>query len=303
MKTTKDNKKIVVIVGATASGKTGLSIKLAKAFDGEVISADSRQVYKQMDIGTAKITKKEMADIPHYLLDVASPKKKFTVAQYRKLGLKALNNIFKKDKLPIVCGGTGFYIQALVDGIVMPEVKPDWKLRKGLEQKTIGELYLMLKKLDPKRAENIDKNNPRRLIRAIEISLTIKKPIPAIKANPLPYPVLFLGVQKDPEKLKKDIEKRFYLWLKQGFLNEIKKLRKAGLSWKRIEEFGMHYRAFALYLQNKITYEEAEEQSLKELWQYTKRQATWFKRDQRIVWVKNYGEAKKLTKNFLFHKK
>ncbi|MDD4625438.1 MAG: tRNA (adenosine(37)-N6)-dimethylallyltransferase MiaA, partial [Candidatus Pacebacteria bacterium] len=224
-------KKIIVIVGATASGKTGLSIKLAKAFNGEVISADSRQVYKQMDIGTAKITKKEMERIPHYLLDVASPKKKFTVAQYRKLGAKALKAIFKKEKIPIVCGGTGFYIQALIDGIVMPEVKPDWKLRKELEQKTVEQLYKMLGKLDPKRAENIDKNNPRRLIRAIEIAVITKKPIPAIKTDPLPYPVLFLGVQKDPKRLKKDIEKRFYLWLKQGLLNEIKKLRKSGVSW------------------------------------------------------------------------
>jgi len=292
-------RKIVVIVGPTASGKTSISIKLAKAFDGEVISADSRQVYRQMDIGTAKATKKEMAGIPHHLLNVASPKKKFSVAQYRKLGTKALNTIFKKGKLPIVCGGTGFYIQALIDGIVLPEVKPDWKLRKKLEAKTVEELYKILKKLDPTRAGNIDKNNPRRLIRAVEIATAAKKPIPAIKASPLPYPVLFLGVQKAPEKLKKDIEKRFYLWLEQGLLKEIKKLRKSGLSWKRIEEFGMHYRAFALYLQKKISLEEAEERSLKELWQYTKRQATWFRRDQRIIWVKNYGEAKKLAKKFL----
>ncbi|MFA5742698.1 MAG: tRNA (adenosine(37)-N6)-dimethylallyltransferase MiaA [Candidatus Paceibacterota bacterium] len=299
MKKNKNNKKMIVIVGPTASGKTGLSIKLAKVFGGEIISADSRQVYKQMDIGTAKASKKEMAGIPHHLLDVASPKKKFTVAQYRKLGIKALNAIFKKNKLPIVCGGTGFYVQALIDGIVMPEVKPDWKLRKDLEQKTVEELYQMIKKLDPRRAGNIDKKNPRRLIRAIEISITTKKPIPTIKMNPLPYPVLLLGAQKDPEKLKKDIEKRFYLWLKQGLLNEIKNLYKSGLSWKRIEEFGMHYRAFALYLQGKITREEAEKRSLKELWQYTKRQTTWFKRDQRIIWVKNYAEAKKLAKNFL----
>lgn len=292
-------KKIIVIVGATASGKTSLSIKLAKAFKGEIISADSRQVYKQMDIGTAKATKKEMQNIPHYLLDVSSPKKRFTVSQYKSLGLKALNKIFKKEKLPIVCGGTGFYIQALVDGIIIPEVKPNWDLRKKLEKKTIKELFKILKEKDPKRAKTIDKNNPRRLIRAIEIAIETKKPVPALKINPLPYPVLFLGVEKNPEKLKKDIEKRFYLWLKQGFLNEIKKLRKAGLSWKKIEDFGMHYKAFALYLQNKITEEEAKEKSLRELWQYTKRQATWFKRDKRIIWVKNYAEAKKLTKAFL----
>jgi len=293
------NKKIIVIVGPTASGKTGLSIKLAKKFNGEIISADSRQVYKGMDIGTAKITKKEMEGVPHYLLDVASPKKKFTAAQYRKLGMKALNAIFKKEKLPIVCGGTGFYIQALIDGIVLPEVKPDWKLREKLGSKTTEELYKILKKLDPKRAKTIDKDNPRRLIRAIEIVTLTKKPVAEMKTDPLPYPTLIIGVQRKPEKLKKLIEKRFKIWLEQGFVKEIKKLRKSGVSWKRIEEFGMHYRAFALCLQGKITEEEAEERSLRELWQYTKRQATWFKRDQRIIWVKNYKEAEKLTKQFL----
>lgn len=293
------NKKIIVIVGPTASGKTGLSIKLAKKFNGEIISADSRQVYKQMDIGTAKITKKEMEGVPHYLLDVASPKKKFTAAQYRKLGMKALNTIFKKEKLPIVCGGTGFYIQALIDGIVLPEVKPDWKLREKLGSKTTEELYKILKKLDPKRAKTIDEDNPRRLVRAIEIVTLTKKPVGEIKTDPLPYSTLIIGVQREPEKLKKLIEKRFKIWLEQGFVKEIKKLRKSGISWKRIEEFGMHYRAFALYLQNKITEEEAEERSLKELWQYTKRQATWFKRDQRIIWMKNYREAEKLAKQFL----
>ena len=123
-------KKLIVILGPTASGKTDLSIKLAKKFNGEIISADSRQVYKRMDIGTNKITKKEMQGVPHYLLDVASPKRRFTVVQYQKLALKAIERIYKKNKIPFLVGGTGFYIQAIVDGIVIPRVKPDWKLRK-----------------------------------------------------------------------------------------------------------------------------------------------------------------------------
>ena len=128
--------KLIVILGPTSSGKTGLSIKLAKKFNGEVVSADSRQVYKGMDIGTGKVTKKEMAGIPHYLLDVANPKTRFSVAQYQSLALKAIKDIQKKNKIPFLVGGTGFYIQSVADGIIIPEVKPDWKLRKRLEKMT-----------------------------------------------------------------------------------------------------------------------------------------------------------------------
>ncbi len=121
--------KLIVILGPTASGKSELAIKVAKKFNGEIICADSRQIYKGMDIGTGKVTKKEMKGIPHYLLDVASPERRFSVSQFRKLALEAINKIFKKGKIPILCGGTGFYIQAVVDGITIPEVRPDWRLR------------------------------------------------------------------------------------------------------------------------------------------------------------------------------
>ncbi len=286
-------------MGPTASGKSELTIKLAKKFNGETISADSRQAYKGMDIGTGKITKKEMKSIPHYLLDVASPKRRFTVVQYRKLALKAINKIFEKGKAPILCGGTGFYIQAVVDGIVIPQIKPDWKLRKKLEKKSVEELYKILKKLDPKRAKTIEKENRRRLIRALEIVIKTKKPVPGLKKNPLPYPVLMLGIKKEKKELKKLIKKRFLKWLKQGLIKEVKNLRKSGLSWKKIEDFGIHYRIIAKYLQKKINYQEMIENSLKELQNYAKRQMTWFKRDERIHWVKNQKEAEKLIKEFL----
>src|SRR3989338_9750335 len=159
--------KLIVILGPTSSGKTDLSIKLAKKFNGEVVSADSRQVYNGMDIGSGKITKKEMQGIPHYLLDVANPKRKFTVSQYQKLALFAIKKIQNKGKIPFLVGGSGLYIQSIVDGIIIPEVKPDWKLRKKLEKKNNKELYSMLFKIDPTRAKSIDKNNSRRLIRAL----------------------------------------------------------------------------------------------------------------------------------------
>ncbi len=300
--------KLIVILGPTASGKSDLAIKLAEEFNGEVISADSRQVYKGMDIGTGKTTKKEMRGIPHYLLDVASPKKRFSVVQYRKLALKAINKISKKNKIPILCGGTGFYIQAIVDGIIIPEVKPDWKLRKELEKKKTEELFNKLKRLDPERAKTIDKNNRRRLIRAIEIVIKTGNPVPRLRQGygGQAYPVLILGVKKEKGELKKLIEKRFFKWLEQGFLKEVLRLKNppagGGLSWQKIEEFGIHYRAAARYLQNKITSKEMVANSIIELQNYAKRQMTWFKRDKRIIWVKSQKRAEKLIKNFLKNK-
>ncbi len=290
-------KKLIVILGPTASGKSDLAVKLAKKFNGEVISADSRQVYKGMDIGTAKITKKEMKGIPHYLLDVVSPKKRFTVVQYRKLALKAISKIVKKKKTPILCGGTGFYIGAVVDGTVIPKVKPDWQLRSNLEQLETKELFKRLKKLDPRRAKTIEKKNKRRLIRALEIIIKTKQPVPSLQKKPLACPVLIIGLRKN--NLKEIIQKRFFKWLKQGLLKEVKRLKKDGLSWKKIEEFGIHYRQASQYLQNKISREEMIENSLKELQNYAKRQMTWFKKDKRIHWIKKQPEAIKLVEEFL----
>lgn len=291
--------KIIVILGPTASGKTGLSVKLAKKFNGEVISADSRQVYKGMDIGTGKVTKKEMQGIPHYLLDVASPKKRFDVAQYKTLAERAIAKIFAKNKVPFLVGGTGFYIQTIVDNIQIPSVKPDWKLREKLEKKPLPELYQMLAKLDPKRARGIDKNNPRRVIRALEIILKSKQPIPPIIKNKPDFKVLLLGVKRPIEKLKKLIEIRLLKRLDEGMVNEIKKLHKSGVSWKRLEEFGLEYRYIAQYLQNKLPYDEMVLQLQKAIEHYAKRQMTWFKRDKRIKWIKNYKKAENLIKNFL----
>ena len=294
-------KKIVVILGPTASGKTELAIKLAKKFDGEIVSADSRQVYKGLDIGTAKPTKKEMKGIPHHLLDVANPKRKFTVAQYRKLALKAIEKIQEKNKIPFLVGGTGFYIQAVVDGILIPEVPPNWKLRKKLEKKSPKELYKILKKLDPKRAKTIEKENPRRLIRAIEITKKIGK-VPPLKFNPLPYPVLKIGIIIPFDKLEEKIKKRFQKWLKRGLIKEVKNLRKM-ISFKRIEDFGIHYREVAKYLQGEISEKEMIENSIREIQNYAKRQMTWFKKEKKIKWIRNYREAEKLVKKFISKQK
>ncbi len=291
--------KLIVILGPTASGKTELSVKLAKRFNGEVVSADSRQVYKGMNIGTGKITKKEMRGIPHYLLNVTSPKKRFTVAEYKILAERAIAKIQKKNKVPFLVGGTGFYVQAVADNIKIPAIKPDWKLRAKLGKKSVSELHRMLKKLDPTRAKSIDKNNPRRLIRALEIVLKSKRPIPPLSQNKPNFEALFLGVKRGKKELEKLIEKRLSKRLKAGMIDEVKKLRKSGVSWKRLEEFGLEYRYIACYLQNKISYKQMTERLQKEIEHYAKRQMTWFKRDKRIKWVKKYSQVEELVKRFL----
>jgi len=272
--------KLIVVLGPTGSGKSELAVKLAKKFNGEIVSADSRQVYKEMDIGTGKIAKKEMKGIPHYLLDVTSPKTIFTVVQYRKLALKALKKIFQRGKTPILCGGTGFYIQAVVDGIVIPEVSPNWKLRKKLEKKTVAELYKMLKKLDPQRAKTIEKKNPRRLIRAIEIVTKINGPVPILKKESLPYPVLMIGIKVSKEELKRRITKRVKKMIKMGLEKEAKKFPVPVIGYQEWSSTNPQ----DLIIQHTL--------------QYAKRQMTWFKRDKRVHWVKNCQETEKLVKEF-----
>jgi tRNA dimethylallyltransferase len=300
MKTKSANigKKLIVVIGPNASGKSELAVKIAKTVDGEVVSADSRQVYTGMDIGSGKIRKSEMGGIPHHLLDVVSPRSIFTVTRYRELALKAIANIQKNGKIPILCGGTGFYIQSVIDGIIIPEVKPDWSLRKKLEKLPVGKLFAMLKKIDPRRAATIESKNPRRLIRAIEIVKTTKRPVPDMKKQPLPYEILVLGVSRNEKDLKKLIGLRTEKRLKAGMVAETQKLRKSGLSWQKLESFGLEYRAAAEFLQKKITREEMIENIRKEDWQYAKRQVLWFKRDNRVRWIKTQTQALTLAKKY-----
>lgn len=289
-----EKRKVIVIIGPTATGKSGLAIELAKKFNGEIISADSRQVYKGLNIGTGKITKREMQGVPHYLLDVASPKRRFTVAQYKKLAEKILPYMVVRNKLPIIVGGTGFYIQALVDNITIPEVPTNLKLRKEIEKKSTEELFKILKKLEPKRAENIDSKNPRRLIRAIEIAKHLGK-VPPYTLNPSGYTPLFIGLDLPDKKLKEKIKKRLEERIKKGIISEAKRLHKNGLSFKRMRELGLEYKFLADFLEDKIDKEEMKKLLETAIWQYAKRQRTWFKRDRRILWFRP-GEQKKIEK-------
>ena len=299
--------KVIVMLGPTASGKSDLAVDLAlrlrsgrPPLEAEIISADSRQIYKGMDIGTGKITKREMHNIPHYMLDIVSPKKQFSVAEYKQKAEKIIQQIIKKQKTPIICGGTGFYIQALIDNIVIPKVKPDWKLRNKLEKQTEAELFKQLEKLDPERAKTIDKKNKRRLIRAIEIVLKTKKPVPQILTNPQ-YDTLYLGIKKSIPELKELIHKRLIKRMDAGMIDEIKKLRKQGVSWKRLDDFGLEYRYVARYLQGILTKEQMIEQLEQQIIKFAKRQLTWFKKypGDKVHWISDYKTAEKLVKDFL----
>jgi len=268
--------KVIVILGQTATGKSDLAVKIAKKVNGEIISADSRQVYKGLDIGTGKITQKEMKDVPHYLLDIANPKHRFTVAEYQKLAISAIADIIKRGKIPIICGGTGFYIDAITKGIIFPEVPPNIKLRKSLEKKSLTELLKILKRLDIKRAKNIDIKNKVRLIRAIEIAKTLGK-VPKVTEKTPPYKFIKIGLYLPQNKLKNKVEKRVKKMFNPptggGLLNEIKKLKKSGITEKRLKELGFEY------------YNPTPEKVISETLKYAKRQMTWFNKDKNIYWI------------------
>ena len=289
--------KLIAIIGPTSAGKSSLAVFLAGKFKGEIVSADSRQIYKGMDIGTGKIRKNEMRGVPHHLLDIASPKKRFTVFQYKLLAEKTIEKIAKKGKIPFLAGGSPFYVYSVVEGWNFPELKPDWKLRKELEKKEVSELFSILKKLSPKRAKEIDRKNKRRLARAIEIAKA-KGKVPPLKSDPK-FDCLVIGIKIEPEQLKKRIKARLLKRLKQGMVSEVKSLKKSGLSWKRLEEFGLEYRWLGRYLQKKISYGEMEERLQKDIEKFAKRQMTWFKRDKKIHWIENRKEAEKAIAGFL----
>ncbi len=292
------SRKIIVILGPTASRKSALAVKIVRKLNGEIISADSRQVYKGLNIGTGKITKKEMRGISHHCIDIVSPKKVFTVSDFKKYAERAIEKIFAKNKTPIIVGGTGLYIQVIVDNIVLPEVKPNWKLRKELEKKTTEEMFEILKKLDPERAKNIDAKNPHRLIRAIEIAQSLGR-VPNLETKCSSWEALQIGIKPSDKKLKENINKRLIDRIKKGMIAEAKRLHSQGLSWKRMDELGLEYRYLAKFLKGEISKKEMIEKLKSEIWRYSKRQMTWFKRDKKIKWISTKEQAEKLVKEFL----
>ncbi len=293
--------KILVILGPTAIGKSDLAVSIAKQFNGEVISADSRQVYTGLDIATGKITKREMKGVPHHCLDVISPKKSFSVADFNSKATEAIQSILGRGKVPIICGGTGFYIDSLVDGIILPEVKTNPELRKKLDVLSTEKLLVLLRKLDTKRLKEIDRNNRVRIIRSIEIAKTLGK-VPKIKKKSL-YSPLIIGLDTTDEILRDRVYKRIIKRIKVGMIAEARNLHKSGLSWKRMRQLGLEYGLLADLLQNKLTKEQFIERLNFDIWHYVKRQRTWFKKDNRVVWFSPDENAniESLVKKFLLN--
>lgn len=280
---TTHKEKLIVILGPTATGKSDLAVEIARQCKGEIVSADSRQVYRGLNIGAGKITKREMRGIPHHLLDVANPQQQFSVAQYQRLATRAISNIIKRGKIPILCGGTGLYIQSIIENTVLPSVPPNPTLRKKLSQKNTAELFKMLTTLDKKRAQHIDTQNPVRLIRAIEIASTLGH-VPKHTAQSSLYDVLQIGLTLPPDILREKIRVRLQKRLKQDMVAEGTHLHANGLSWKRMRELGLEYRALADFLTHTTTREHMIEKLTTKIYQYAKRQMTWFKRDNTIEW-------------------
>jgi len=302
--------KILIILGPTASGKSDLAVKLAEKvgqekLDGytgaEIISADSRQVYKGLDIGTGKITREEMRGISHHCLDIVDPQSRFTVTEWKNAAEKAISGIVVQDKLPIICGGTGFYITTLVDDLEFPNIKMSQedqeKFSKKCEPKSAEELIEELKKLDPIRAENMIKTgnskNKRRVIRSILVAQELGV-VPVLTPRLTPkYDALFIGITTPDDLLKDRIKTRLTKRIGIGMIVEAEKLHATGLSFERMEELGLEYRYLAQYIQHKLSLEELIDTLATKIWQYARRQKTWFKKDERIKWFE-LGETEKI---------
>ena len=302
--------KIVIILGPTAAGKSDFGVTLAKKFKGEIISADSRQVYRGMDIGSGKITQGEMRGVRHWMLDIASPRgKNYNAAKFQKDALKKIQEIQKSGQVPFLVGGTGFWIDSIALNKTFPNVKPDIKLREKLAALPTTTLFRNLEKLDPLRATSIDKHNRVRLIRALEIALSLKNPAKPAKStqptkNKFIIEPLLIGLDMPSEKLFHRIEKRLDQRIKSGMIEEVNSLHRQGISWKKLEEFGLEYRFIAQYLQKKISAEKMHELLGYAIKHYAGRQRTWFKRNPAIIWLDptkktSLKRAESAIKNFL----
>lgn len=284
--------KVVVIVGPTASGKTAVSIELAKKINGEIISADSMQIYKYMDIGTAKPTLDEMQGIKHYMLDVVMPDETFNVAKYKSMAESAIEEILKKGKLPIIVGGTGLYINTLVDGIEFADVPGDEEYRNELIEKGYREgamsIYKELEKVDSESAKKIDPNNIRRVARALEIYKVTgktKTQLDIESRKEVKYDYRLFGMEWDRETLYNRIDLRVDKMIEAGLIDEVRNVtEKFKISNTAVQ--GLGYKEVIEFLNGNISYEEMIEKLKLETRHYAKRQLTWFRREKRIKWIK-----------------
>ncbi len=299
--TTRATLPVIAVVGPTASGKSDAAVAVALSIQkharqlgvcgAEIISADSRQVYKGFNLTSGKVTKKEMRGVAHHLLDVASPRQTFTVARYQKLGRAAIKKIMARNRIPIICGGTGLFVDALLLDARFPAAKPNALLRQQLEKLPTEKLFDRLEKKDPRRAASIDRHNRRRLIRALEIITTTGKPVPVHTTRPFYKNTIIIGINPPADILAQRIEKRVYARIRRGMIAEVSRLHARGLSWQRLERFGLEYRWLSRYLQGVATKEEMIASLTHDIKHYAKRQMTWFKKNQAIIWTPDKNHA------------
>ena len=294
---------LIVVLGPTASGKSGLGIALARRFAGEIVSADSRQVYRKLDIGTAKVTAEEQALVPHHLLNVADVEETYTVSQFQQQAIEAINAILARGHQPFLLGGSPHYIQAVVDHLSIPPVPPQPALRAQLESRPLAELLTQLEALDPQAAASIDRSNPRRVIRALEVCLVTGQPFSMQRriAEPL-YRSLLLGISWPRDVLYARIDARVDERMQQGMVQEVRNLLNTGVSHERLEALGLEYRYISRLLRGDFTSEAEMTQRLKyAIHDFTRRQLTWFRKDKRIVWIEgnDVESAEEVVRAFL----
>lgn len=293
--TEKSLPKMIIVAGPTASGKSAAAVELAERLNGSVISADSMQVYRGMDIGSAKITAEEMRSIPHYLIDCAQPSESWNVVRFQAEAKEALKDIYQKERLPVLAGGTGFYIQALLYDIDFTQMDEDGAFRKELEETAKAQgpekLWEMLQQVDPEAAQAIHPHNVKRLIRALEFARQsggekISEHNKTQRSRPAAYDAIFFVLTMDRAKLYARIDARVDMMMDQGLLEETRKLRESGLAPEAVSMQGLGYKELYAYLDGRIaSLEEAVTLIKRNTRHFAKRQLTWFKREKDVIWV------------------
>ncbi len=283
-------KRLVAIVGPTGIGKTNLALKLAKKFQGEIISADSRQVYRFMDIGTAKATPEELAAVPHYLINVINPDEEFNLSLFQEKVYQAMNEIYSRGKLPFLVGGTGLYIKAIIEKFSLPGIPPDedfrYNIEKNADDKTINDLYAKLAAADPDAAAKIDRRNVRRLIRALEVHAKAGEAFsqPGTKETP-EFTSFIIGLTTDRAGLYHKVDQRVDVMIEQGFIQEVEGLIKKGYGFNLPSMSGIGYRQIGQYLRGEMTLEKAIQKIKTETHRFIRHQYAWFRlTDERIHW-------------------
>ncbi|MBD3376448.1 tRNA (adenosine(37)-N6)-dimethylallyltransferase MiaA [candidate division KSB1 bacterium] len=292
------NARVLLLVGPTAVGKTGLSLEIAQTLGGEIVSADSRQIYRYMDIGTAKPTFDERAVVPHHFIDTKDPDELYSAGEYGRDARAVIQDLLQKDIVPVVVGGSGFYIRALVDGLFAPEisdheVKEKW--RRRLVTKGREAVFAELERVDPRTAERLHINDTQRIVRALEVYELTGKPISQFQEGqeePADFEPVFIGLERDRSELVQRIEQRVDLMMDQGLMQEVQALLEKGFSPDVNALATVGYQEVVAYLQGEYDFEEMVEQIKIHTRQYSKRQMTWFRRDLRVNWLNLTGMAR-----------